>query len=109
MEMPLGLGSLDPSTFTFLFLLKSGFTSAAPAAGFPVLHSSRCTHVVNFFPNTIRTSHLCIRFMKDRAKLINTHTLESFENRILDTVCISQYQVRKTENALDILTEKNGI
>lgn len=99
MEMPLGLGSLDPSAFTFLFLLKSGFTSTAPAAVFPALHSSRCTHVVN-------TSHLCVRFMKDRAKLINTHTLESFENRILDTVCISQDQVRRTENALDILTEK---
>ena len=47
--------------------------------------------------------------MKDLAKLINTHTMETFEYRILDTVCISQDQVRKTENTLDILTEKNGI
>lgn len=108
--MPLGLGSLDPSRFTFLFLLKSGFTSAScPAAVLPVLHSSRCTHVVDFSPNTIHTSHLCIGFMKDLAKLINTHTMETFEYRILDTVRVSQDQVRKTENELDILTEKNGI
>ena len=99
-----------PLQVHLLFLLKSGFTSASsPAAVLSVLHSSRCTHVVDFFPNTIHTSHLCIGFMKDLAKLINTHTMETFEYRILDTVCISQDQVRKTENTLDILTEKNGI
>ena len=89
MEMPVGLGFLEPSMVRLPISAESGFTNAsAPAAVLPLLNSPGVLMSPTFPRHHSYTPS--VYWIYERSGKIDkhTHTMETFENRILDTVCI---------------------